>query len=51
MIFGLPTITFIFTFVWPIAAMIGTLVYALTGRYEGKEMEEKYGEENWYKTF
>ena len=49
--FGLPISTFILTFVWPILAMVGSLIYAITGNYEGKKMEEKYGEENWYNTF
>ena len=51
MVFGLPITTFILTFVWPVTAIIGTLVYSITGRYEVKDMEEKYGEENWYRTF
>lgn len=51
MIFGLPFSTFFFTFVWPISAMIITLVVALRGNYEGKKMEDEYGEENWYHTF
>ena len=49
--FGLPISTFLLTFVWPILAMVGSLIYAITGNYEGKKMEEKYGEENWYNTF
>lgn len=51
MIFGLPFWTFFWTFVFPIGSIIVTLLVALRGNYEGKKMEELYGEENWYWTF
>lgn len=51
MIFGLPMWTFFWTFVSPIVCIIITLIVALRGNYEGKKMEEQYGEDNWYWTF
>ena len=49
--FGLPLTTCFWLFGYTGLALIGTLIYALSGNYEGKSTEEKYHLDDWYNTF
>ena len=49
--FGLPWTTSFFIFCYPVILFVATLVYTLSGSYEGKKEEEEYGLDDWYITF
>jgi len=52
MILGIDAVTFIVIFGVMALEIVGTVVYALTGRYEGDKIEQEYEDaEHWYKTF
>jgi len=49
--FGLPWSTTFFVIFWPLILLVGTLIYMLSGTYEGKKEEEEFNLDDWYKTF
>lgn len=49
--FGLPWITTFAFIIVPALELILSGIYMIRGRYEGQDVEETYGVENWYRTW
>jgi uncharacterized membrane protein len=50
-ILGFPLYTFMHAYGVPAIIFILIVIDAIRGNYEGKDVEEKYGVDDWYKTF
>jgi hypothetical protein len=50
-IMGMPFWTFFWIFIIRAFGVVLGIYMTVTGIYEGKEIEEKYNVENWYRTW
>lgn len=49
--FGFGTGLFLYSVGLIVFMLIVAIYFFITGHYEGEDMEEKYGEKNWFHTF